>query len=74
MIVKFCPEIEKENLWEKSVSKVGFCVTEEYTMFVPEIDNPRMKYYPKEICIGGVTRVTRETMDYYSIAESELNY
>jgi DNA-binding transcriptional MerR regulator len=73
-IVKFCPLIEKENLSENTVSKVGFCVKEEYAKFVPEIDNPRVKYYPKERCIGGVTRVTRETMDYYSIAEQGLNY
>ena len=72
--VKFFPLIEQKELSRDVVSKVGFCVKEEYAEFVPEVDNPRVKYYPAKRCIGGVTRVTRETMDYYSVAESGLNY
>lgn len=73
-IVKFCPLIEQKDLGKNTVSKVGFCVREEYSEFIQELDNPRVKYYPKEKCIESITRVTKGTMDYYSVAEVGLKY
>lgn len=66
--------MEQNELSKDVVSKVGFCVKEEYAEFVPEVDNPRVKYYPAKRCIGGVTRATQETIDYYSVVEGGLNY
>ncbi|GEM_PF-1927709 len=72
--VKFLPLMEKKELSKDMVSKVGYCVMEEYAEFVPGLDNPRVKYYPALRCIGGITRVTRDTIDYYSVLEPGLNY
>ncbi len=72
--VKFLPIIKKEEISKNVVSRVGFAVREEYAEFVPNIENSRVKYHPAERCIGGITRVTRETTDYFSVMESGLNY
>lgn len=72
--VKFCPIVEHENLTEKVVAKIGFSVKEEFAEFIPELDNPRVKYYGTEKCIGGIVRVTSDAEDYYSVVEPGLNY
>lgn len=72
--VRFCPITEKKTLGPKTVSKIAFCVLERYAEFVDEVNDPLVRYFPEEECISGITRVTKETTDYYSVTEEGLKY
>lgn len=72
--VKFFPIMKKEEVSKEIVSRIGFAVKEEYAQFIPNIENKRVKYYPAKRCIGGITRVTSYTLDYFSVMEQGLKY
>lgn len=72
--VHYCPLVEAENISKESVCKVGFCVFEKDREFVSPLDSPNVCYYPETECIGGVVSVDQNTLDYYSVLESGLNY
>lgn len=72
--VHYCPLIEAENISKESVCKVAFCVFEKDREFVSSLDAPYVRYFPETDCIGGVVSVDQNTLDYYSVLASGLDY
>ena len=72
--VRYCPMTPKEGLGPQTVSRIGLCVFDEDREFVDGVEDSLVERLAPIKCVGGVTCVSDETTDYYSVVSRGLDY